>query len=263
MKNIASFFLLTMVGTSSFASTIVSEDFESYSDTASLGVVWNLGDGTIDTGFGNPGQSLDHPATGANFSGANTNSITFPGVYPGEGETLILQGDIYDDGFSSNERNSIGIRTAAGANIIEMGIYNNPSHYAIRTALFGSGSDSSWVNFPGLPTQLFMTSNGLEELPTSVQGWHRFRAEITDVEITFTIDLNTNGSIDSTLVAATTQNQAFLFDQIRLGGPSDVNSVGGVKFDNISLALIPEPVSATLVMLSMIGYVAAFGRQRD
>lgn len=237
------------------AATIVSEDFESYADTAALGGVWSLGDGTLDTANGNPGQSLNHPGTGASFSGANTNSLSFAPVYPGPGETLIFQADIYDDGNSNNERNSAGLRAAAGANIIEMGHYNSPSHYAIRTVLFGAGSAGAWVAFPNLVDDAGDPLAG----ETAVVGWHTYTAYITDSDVTFTLDLNGDGNINGTYVAPVTQNAGFEFDIIRLGGPSDLGSVnGGVKFDNISLTLVPEPASALLALLGL----AAAARRR-
>jgi hypothetical protein len=235
------------------AVTIVSEDFESYADTTALGGVWSLGDGTLDTANGNPGQSLDHPGTGGSFTGANTNSISFPGVYPGANQTLIFQADIYDDANSNNERNTAGLRTAAAANIIEMGHYNNPSHYAIRTVLFGAGSDGSWVAFPNLVDD---SGNPLAA-ETAVEGWHTYTAEITDSQVTFTLDLNGDGNINGTHVASITQNAGNLFDIIRLGGPSDLGSAaGGVKFDNVSLTLIPEPSSILLAGLASLGLLA-------
>lgn len=231
------------------ATTIVSEDFESYTDTTDLGMTWSLGDGTLDTANGNPGQSLDHPGTGGSFTGANTNSLSFPGVYPGPGQTLIFQADIFDDANSNNERNSAGLRAAAGANIIEMGHYNSPSHYAIRTVLFGAGSDGSWVAFPNIVDD----SGNPIAAETAVQGWHTYTAAITDSQVTFTLDLNGDGNINSTLVANVTQNAGFLFDVIRLGGPSDLGSAnGGVKFDNVSLKLVPEPAAAVLALLGLV-----------
>lgn len=239
------------------AQVIVAEDFESYVDTADLGGTWSLGDGTLDTAFGNAGQSLFHPGTGASFSGANTNSLSFAPIYPGPGETLIFQADIYDDGASNNERNSAGLRTASGANIIEMGHYNNPSHYAIRTVLFGAGSDGSWVAFPNIVDDL----GAPVAAETPVVGWHTYTAYITDSDVMFTLDLNGDGNINSTLVANITQNAAFEFDIIRLGGPSDLGSVnGGVNFDNISLTLVPEPTSAALIALAAAGCLT--GRRR-
>ncbi|TWT93389.1 hypothetical protein Pla108_38830 [Botrimarina colliarenosi] len=232
------------------AAVIVSEDFESYADTTALGGVWSLGDGTLDTAAGNPGQSLNHPGTGGSFTGANTNSLSFPSVYPGPGETLIFQADIYDDGNSNNERNTAGLRAAAGANIIEMGHYNSPSHYAIRTVLFGGGSDAVYVAFPNIIDDLGAPVADA----TSVTGWHTYTAAITDSNVTFTLDLNGDGNINSTIVANVTQNAAFEFDIIRLGGPSDLGSgAGGVKFDNISLTLVPEPTAAVLALVGLAG----------
>ncbi len=232
------------------ATVIVSEDFESYADTTALGGVWSLGDGTLDAALGNPGNSLSHPGTGGSFTGANTNSLGFAPVYPGPGERLIFQADIYDDGNSNNERNSAGLRTGAGANIIEMGHYNNPSHYAIRTVLFGAGSDGSWVAFPNLVDD----AGDPLAAETPVIGWHTYTAEITDSDITFTLDLNGDGNINSTLTANVVQNAAFEFDVIRLGGPSDLGSLnGGANFDNISLSLVPEPTSAFLVIAAASG----------
>lgn len=233
------------------AATLLSEDFESYADTTALGGVWSLGDGTLDSGFGNPGQSLNHPGTGGSFTGANTNSLSFAPVYPGPGETLIFQADIYDDGNSNNERNTAGIRGAAGANIIEMGHYNNPSHYAIRTVLFGAGSDGSWVAFPNLVDD----AGDPLAAETAIVGWHTYTAAITDSQVTFTLDLNGDGNINSTLVANVAQNPGFNFDVVRLGGPSDLGSAnGGASFDNVSVSLIPEPTAAVLALFGLAGF---------
>ncbi|TWT90453.1 hypothetical protein Mal64_08420 [Pseudobythopirellula maris] len=254
MKSIATAALLCLVApTWAVAAPILAEDFESYTDTADLGGTWTLGDGTLDAGLGNPGQSLSHPGTGASFSAANINEFSFPGVYPGTGETLIFQADIYDDANSNNERNSAGLRAAAGANIIEMGHYNSPSHYAIRTVLFGAGSAGAWVAFPNLVDDLGAPI--ADETP--VEGWHTYRAEITDSQVTFTLDLNGDGNINSTLVASITQNAAFEFDVVRLGGPSALGSAnGGVHFDNVYLELVPEPASALLAVLGLVGFAA-------
>ena len=238
---------------SAVGQSIVDEDFESYADTAALGGVWSLGDGTLDTGLGNPGNSLSHPGTGGSFTGGNTNSLSFPAVYPGAGETLIFKADIYDDGGSNNERNTAGLRTAAGANIIEMGHYNDPSHYAIRTVLFGGGSSGSWLAFPNI-----VDDGGTPIAPeTPVQGWHTYTASITDSDVTFTLDLNGDGNINSTLNVPIFQNGANEFNIIRLGGPSDLSSTnGGANFDNVSLELIPEPGTAVLAGLGALGLAA-------
>lgn len=258
-KSFAALTVATLCGASAaHAQTIVNEDFESYADTAALGGVWTLGDGTLDTTEGNPGNSLNHPGTGGSFTGANTNSIGFAPVYPVAGEVLTFKADIFDDGASNNERNTAGLRTAAGANIIEMGHYNSPSHYAIRTVLFGAGSGASYVAFDNIVDD----SGAPVDAETPVAGWHRYIAEITEAAITFSLDLNSDGNVNSTIVVNATQNGSNAFDIIRLGGPSDLgSSFGGVKFDNVSLALTVVPEPASLVLLGA-GSLAMLRRRR-
>ncbi len=226
------------------AMTIVDEDFESYADTAALGGVWSLGDGTLDTAFGNPGQSLNHPGTGGSFSGGNTNSLSFPEVIPTGSEVLTFSVDIYDDGTSANKRTTAGLRQASpAANLIEMGMYNNPNHYAYRVILFGAG-DPSWVAFDNL-----VDDGGSPIVNEPVAGWHTFSADITESSIDFTLDLNGDGNINATASVAIAPVDPG-FDIIRLGGPSDLSSAGGgVSFDNVSLVLIPEPGTAALLGL--------------
>lgn len=226
------------------ATTILSEDFESYADTAALGGTWDLGDGTLDTAAGNPGQSLDHPGSGASFSGANTNSFSFAEIAPAASDVLTFSADIYDDTVSANKRVSAGIREAAGANIIEMGMYNSPSHYAYRVILFGSG-DPSWVAFDNL-----VDDAGDPIQNTPVEGWHTYTAEITESMITFSLDLNGDGNINATADVPISPVDLG-FDIVRLGGPSDLSSTaGGAKFDNVSVTFIPEPTTAALLSLA-------------
>lgn len=234
----------------SSAAVIFADDFDSYADTAALGAVWTLSAGqTLDTANGNPGQSINHDGT------ASVATKSFTGLYPGADQTLIYEADIYDDGASANKRVSAGLRTAAGANIIEMGMYNSPSHYAIRTVLFGAGSASAWTAFPGMVDDL-----GAPLANAPVIGWHRYRAEITDSDVTFTIDLNSDGNVNGTITAPIFQNGTSLFNVIRVGGPSGLSSGGGgFKVDNISLTLVPEPTTA---LLAALGLAAAGFRRR-
>lgn len=237
------------------AAPIVSEDFESYADTAALGGVWSLSDGTLDNALGNPGNSFAHPGTGGSFSGNNTNSLSFAAVNPNATEYLTFKADIYDDGTSANKRVSAGLRAAAGANIIELGMYNSPSHYAYRAVLF-DGTSPSWVAFTDL-----VDDAGAPISNSPVEGWHTFQMQLTDTEAIFTLDLNGDGNINATSVEPLTTNVAG-FDIIRLGGPSDLSSAGGgANFDNISLEFVPIPAPSSAVLIG-IGGLAAFGRRR-
>jgi hypothetical protein len=259
MRTTQLFLAALLVGFGSWQSTsratpIVSEDFESYADTVALGGVWSLGDGTLDSVLGNPGNSLSHPGTSGSFTGGNTNSIGFAAAAPGAGETLIFSADIYDDAGSSNERNTAGLRAAAGANIIELGHYNQGSHYSYRTVLF-AGGDTGWQGFTGV-----VDDGGSPILNAPVAGWHRYSAEVTTAGVTLSLDLNSDGNINATAFVPVVLNPAG-FDIIRLGGPSDFSSAGGgVNFDNINLELVPEPSS--IVLLSMAG-LALVARRRS
>ncbi len=234
------------VGASAQGQVIVDEDFESYTDTVDLGGTWSLGDGTLDTGLGNPGQSLAHPGTGGSFTGANTNSFSFAEINPAGIQSLTFSADIFDDASSSNKRTTAGLREAAGANLIEMGMYNSPAHYAYRVILFGPG-DPSWVAFDNMVDD---AGDPIQNVP--VQGWHTFSAEVTPTNIDFTLDLNGDGNINAT-ASVPIAPVDLGFDIVRLGGPSDLSSGGGgVNFDNVYLELVPEPASAALLGLGAL-----------
>lgn len=242
----------TFCMTSLHAAVILDEDFDGYTDTADLGTVWSLGDGTLDTVNGNPGQSLDHPGTGASFGGGNTNSFSFTEFVPTADEKLLFSADIFDDATSANKRTTAGIRRASGANLIEMGMYNSPSHYAYRAILFGPG-DPSWVAFDNM-----VDDSGSPITNAPVQGWHTFSALVSPSEIVYTLDLNGDGNINATATVPISPVDLG-FDIVRLGGPSDLSSGGGgVKFDNILVETVrvPEPSTIALCGLAMLGLAA-------
>ena len=235
------------------AVVLVDEDFESYATTAELGNTWNLGDGTLNTSAGNPGQSMLHPATSPSFSGGNTNFLGFTPTDVALAGPLQFSVDIFDDATSSNKRTSAGIRKASGSNIIELGMYNSPSHYAYRIILFGPG-DPSWVAFDNLVDD---SGQPIDNVP--VEGWHTFSALVTATQITLTLDLNGDGFINATAVQAIAPVEPVLFDIVRLGGPSDLSSLGGgVSFDNVLIQTVPEPATGVLAALGLL----TMGRRR-
>lgn len=230
------------------AAVVIQDDFESYADTAAFQVVWgNAGLGTLATAAGNPGQSAAHP-------GGADNTQSFTTFNPTATEHLRLTGQMFDDATSANKRISIGLRNGAGANILEMGFYNAPSHYAARVVLFASGDPSpSWVAFK---------DGGGAALASPVAGWHTFSVEISDSTVDFSLDLGSDGSIDSTLSFAAVAG-ATGFNQLRIGGPSGVSSTfGGANFDNLVLETItvPEPTSAGVCAL--LGCLCMVRRRR-
>lgn len=237
------------------AQTIIFEDdFDSYTTTAEMGAVWTLGDGTLDTSLGNPGNSLFHPGTSPSFNAGNTNTVSFTAASPTATDALIYQADIFDDGTSNNERISAGLRAAAGENVLEMGHYNQilNAHYAYRTAIFAGGETAAeaWLAFENIVDD---DGNAISNAP--IEGWHRYTATITPTTVTFELDLNSDGFVNASAVIDATTTAAG-FDIIRLGGPSNLSSAGGgANFDNVSLTLgvIPEPTSLALLGMGGLG----------
>ncbi len=233
-----------MIATNAQGAVVFQDDFESYADTAAMQAVWGAaGLGTLDAALGNPGQSMAHP-------GGTDNIVTIPVTQASASNPLVYTAQIYDDGSSANKRITAGLRFSGVANLIEMGMYNNPSHYAVRAVLPGP----SWVAFSNMVDDL---GQPIQNAP--VVGWHTFQMVHDGTNATFTIDLNSDGNINGTAVLAASWNAAGV-DQIRLGGPSNLSSAGGgANFDNIKLEVVPEPASLGLMGL---GGLALLSRKR-
>lgn len=228
------------------AGVIFSDDFESYADTTAMQAVWGAaGAGTLDGALGNPGQSMAHP-------GGTDNIVTVPVQQATAANPLVYTADIYDDGTAANKRLTAGLRFSGVANLLEMGMYNDPNHYAVRAVLPGP----NWIAFDNIVDD---AGTPIDNAP--VVGWHRFQLVHDGTNATFTLDLGATGIINSTVVAPAAWN-ANGVDSIRLGGPSSLSSPGGGgNFDNVSLAIIPEPTSVLLV-LGATGGLALVRRRR-
>jgi hypothetical protein len=223
------------------AQVLVNEDFESYADTTAMQANWGAGGlGTLDTGLGNPGNSAAHPGGTVNSWIGSAISVA-----PSTTEFIRLTADIYDDGTSANKRMTVGLRGGPFP-LFEMGMYNSPSHYAVRINSFAGGEN--WLDFPN--------NSGFTNAP--VAGWHRFSVEIFDTRTVVSLDLFADGSIDSTYTSLGTVSGSF--SDLRFGGPSNLSSAGGgANFDNIKLELVPEP---TTFALGAFGVLALAARRR-
>ena len=249
-KSILGSFALILGGflsTVQASSIIVSENFDSYANTAAMTAVWGGGVGTLDT-------TLSYsPNNSARHAGGTVNSYT-PGigtVTPTATENVVLSAKIYDDALVANDRITVGLRTGA-APLFEMGrfnAFNTPATgvhvYGIRGLVLGNGITSpNWTAF---------TIAG-NPIPSNA-GWHTYVATFSIVNgLNITLDLDSDGSIDSTLQFTGDGTSAFgNFTSLRFGGPSNVSSVGGpANFDDIRLEyvdVIPEPASVLLAGL--------------
>jgi hypothetical protein len=249
----ASLFLLVAASlTPVHATILVNENFDSYANTAAMTAVWGGGGlGTLDTTLSySPSNSALHPG-----GTVNTYLPGFGGATPSATQDLVLSAKIYDDAVAGNDRISVGLRTGA-APLFEMGRYNafnTPATgvhvYGIRGLSLGNGITSpAWTAFTNAGAPI-----------SSTKGWHTYVAtfSITD-GLSVTLDLGSDGTIDSTLHFAGNGTSAFgNFTDLRFGGPSNNSSTGGgANFDDIRLELaniVPEPASLALVSLMGIG----------
>lgn len=216
---------------SASAQVLVDEDFES-----GIGN-WTLGTGgSLDTEFGNPGQSGAHDGSASIHSWAGS-SLS---VMPTDENPVVLSADIYDSGAAS-QRNTLGFRTGADP-LFEMGQYLT-SGYAVRVLNFAG--NENWVSVASDLTA----------------GWNRWEATFTADTLVVTLDLGIDGTIDHTLTSTGSGfNNAFT--DLRFGGPSGTSSSGGgFNIDNINLEVIPEP-STYAAIFGGLALVGAFVYRR-
>lgn len=219
------------------AATIFQDDFESYADTTALRQPGAWGDAgantltsyTLDTAVGNPSQSL-------RSEGGPTAKHIFPETTPTDAQPLLWEFDFFWDG-AGNKRLTGGLRdNGVGANnaILEMGYYNaaaEGSGWAFRT-VFLPGS-SNWHLFPD---QSIGTAN----------TWLHFSALIGENSITFAV----SGDLGNSSAVVPAISTGITYDILRFGGPSDLSSGGGGgNFDNVSVAVVPEPSTIGLLAL--------------
>ena len=226
------------------AQVIVNETFESYANTPAMQANWgSSGAGQLVSTNGNTGNSGYHPGGAVNTWIGSSFSLT-----PDASINIRLRADIFDDG-GGLDRNTIGLRNGANP-LFEMGHYNSfASHYTVRLLSLYGGT-GAWTAFPTVTRQ--------------TNAWHRYEAFFTLTNVTLTLDLGADGSIDSTLefVGAPSANP---FVDLRFGGPSGVSSAGPIWVDNILLETVPVPEPST-VALGCIGglslLVMAWRRRR-
>lgn len=236
------------------ASASLMDDFESYGNTAEMQGAWGAaGAGTLDTGVGNPGQSIFHPG------GTQNTRMLDTALAEAAGQPIVWEFDLLEEFPLGNKRVTATLdKTTFGW--LEFGLYNNlvepigggtVDGYGMR--ILANGGEG-WVSFPNDPV--------------SRTGWHHFKATITADEILFEAWLaeGTNpggGTQPAEHVSYTStahDGTGLIWDEVKIGGPSNVSSAnGGAHFDNMSVTQIPEP--ATMALL-LIGGVAMARRRR-
>lgn len=250
------FTMLVLATTSAKAGVLLTDDFESYADTAALQAVWNDqagGLGTLDGANGNPGNSMAHP-------GGTTSNRVFAATVPTDAEPIIWEFDFLDDGVG-NKRLTGGLRDNGGGaglnSLLEMGRYNNlvvpegganVSGYGVRT-VFIDGLPAGWVAFEGTPAVQ--------------QGWHNFKATIRASDILFELDLGDDGTVDAVRTITTSAGAGIGYNVARFGGPSNLSSPGGGgNFDNLVIRQVPEPTTGCLLAAASLCLALGSGLRR-
>jgi hypothetical protein len=260
--------------------TLFQDNFDSYADQSALlsayngpgstgspapSAMFNLG--VPDPDAGNTTQAVNYHDMPGSGTGVSVLDHTFQSfsdanaIKPSDETPIVWSFDFYWDGLG-NKRVSSGLRSIDGAGaasyVLEMGYYN--SAYNPITAAGGSGFAVRTVLVPGsggLPEsaalqswRLMTTTDNSALLGSIVEApaWMTFSATIKSHSIDYAIDVNRDGTIDSTYTAMISDPNATqldltnaIFTDVRLGGPSGLSSAGGgAFFDNINIATAPS-----------------------
>jgi hypothetical protein len=273
-KLAALLFLTAFLAVPVFADvTVVSDNFESYADNAAMQAQWVSTIASTTSTFlfdqTTPGQPYPvSPTIGATqgkaviFDGTlgvgagSINKWATPfSVAPSATQNVQLTVDLAHDGLTSNKKLTMGLRyTGASAeNLIELGFWNQLTgvQFAHRTVLF-PGSNG-WAGY-GLDPTMDM----IWEMPDTIEpldgaagrgaGFHRYQATISLTDVTFTLDLFSDGinnktglpGVDATDVVAGATVTANGFNDLRFGIPSGSGSSADpfLGVDNVSLKLV-------------------------
>jgi len=237
MRKLIVFGVLLAFVPSASALVLIQDDFESYTDTASLDPPWVLAVGTTadsyldttDNGPTWPGeQCVTHTAVAA-----RRDNSSFAPTEPMGGEYLVWAFDFEDTvGDTAMPRQYGQLLAGSGglSELISMGQYNAPpsvaTYYQARVAFGGP----NWFNLNTVRTP----------------GWHRFEAHI----YAGTVDFYVDGALDT---AGVTHAGGDWY-QARIG--SGLSSTGGeASYDNYLLELVPEPGSLALLMLGGLALI--------
>lgn len=219
MKKIAGFTaaLVAMVGISAAQTTLISDDFESYADTAAMLAAWTVGGTVPDPVPYTLGEDVA-PANKflvvASATGAAVLSRTFPSATPTDDEPITLEYDLRAATYA-NSRMSVGLRPVFDSTVMaHIGTHNGTGDNKFFTRTLGGGAPdyvalvSGPDRTPGVWTTLSLTL-GTRDIVAAIDGTDATEAigrttadwpAITTVRVGYGNSWNQDGNIDNILV---------------------------------------------------------------
>ena len=238
---------------------IVDEDFESYSSTSEMAAVWAGFDGVLASEIDDDFDGTPEVSGIGNFAyhpGGSVNELLLDSpIYATTDEWIRVKVDIYDNDTSldpffplnpSNKRMSLGLRSNAPANIVELGVYNSTGmHLSYRGILFDSINGTPNPNWQAWD----MGTETVGEAELAVNrfrggAWYTLQATIKSESVLYEVDFDYDGIFDYEIEHVDMPSTADGFNAIRFGAPSGIPSAGGgLTFDNILLEIIAADVA--------------------
>jgi hypothetical protein len=260
------------------AATIVNDDFESYTSQANFEATWTP-IGTVAPLSGNwstaqassPTHSVEVVGTTTNSQQRNRRSFAETGTVDAASNTSIIWSfDFYDtNGGASPYRQFSNMQdtTAPSATnqLIAMGLNNNQTSansggnyymarilgYTVPTTADPDGGPAESVGGSGAFFKLNDFGVGLRST-----GWHNLKVKLsTDDGLSTDYEFYVDGNLAERVSNIGTAASIRSYDNIAIGSGLS-NASNGAYFDNVNLAVVPEPASLLLTGLACIGLLA-------
>jgi hypothetical protein len=223
---------------------IINDNFSSYTDDASLLATWARASGSSSTIFlsTDPGNAANPTIQQTTAAGRLRETIT--GVVPTDANPLVFSFDLYDpNGGSANGRVYSEVRNSAAATgLFAAGIYNSVNTGVLDITKFQARDVDSggWIQLAA---------------PRSV-GWHNFRFEISGT----TADLYVDHVLDPNFTDRPYTGNV-TYDWVHLGSALTGNTAA--QFDNVYVAVVPEPSTVALLLLGGLSLGLAVRARRS
>jgi len=233
------------------AQVILSDDFDSYADQAAFSSVWSSTAATLytlDTTFGNGGQSVKLPSPASGTTGRYYRNLG--GSYDGtDANPLVMSFDFYLESLGSTSnwagaRMYMEIRSHTGGayntgslqQLLAIGVFNT-SNDTFSTSRYQGRVEFSSTNWNTLDQDDGNPAND----PLRSAGWHNMAVEVMSTTVNF--------YVDGVLAESEPRGNLGLFDSVILGSGLSDGTAPQETFwvDNFRVEIVPEPASLLIL----------------